>query len=367
MKDLTLRLGELFCGPGGIGLGASMASVPGVSFSHVWATDIDRDSCRTYEHNIPEAKVVRGDIREIREDNFAQLKKGGKIDALSFGFPCNDFSVVGKQAGVAGAFGGLYQHCIAAVDHFSPVCFLAENVAGLRSADDGKTLAKILADLSNLGYKLYPHLYSFDRYGVPQRRQRIIIVGIRRDQDTEFAIPAAAPYADIDNTAGYALRDIPPDAYNHEFTRQSPTVVERLNYIKPGQNAFTADLPDHLRLNVGDAKISVIYRRLDKNRPAYTITGSGGGGTHVYHWKEPRALTNRERARLQSFPDTFEFMGNKEGVRKQIGMAVPPQAARIIFEALGKSFLGIEYPSEPSNMENVWPSGGFMEPLQEAV
>ena len=364
---MIFRLGELFCGPGGIGLGAAMAAVPGVDFVHVWATDIDRDSCRTYQHNIPGAAVIPADIGEIRKANFKELEKKGEINALSFGFPCNDFSVVGKQAGGAGVFGGLYRHCVAAVEHFAPVWFFAENVAGLRCADEGETLANILADFADLGYRLYPHLYSFDRYGIPQKRQRIIIIGIRGDQDAQFAIPSAMPYAEVDNSAGAALRNIPSTAHNHDFTRQSAIVVERLRHIRPGENAFTASLPKHLRLNVGGAKISVIYRRLDEHQPAYTITGSGGGGTHVYHWSENRALTNRERARLQSFPDNFQFIGNKEGVRKQIGMAVPPMAAKIIFEALAKSFLNIPYPSESSNMEDVWPSGGFRDLLRKAV
>ena len=116
-----------------------------------------------------------------------------------------------------------------------------------------------------------------------------------------------------------------------------------MKYIKPGENAFTANLPKELQLNVKGAKISQIYKRLDPNKPAYTVTGSGGGGTHIYHWAEPRALTNRERARLQTFPDSFEFVGSKESVRKQIGMAVPCKGAQIIFEAILKTFAGIEY------------------------
>ena len=91
------------------------------------------------------------------------------------------------------------------------------------------------------------------------------------------------------------------------------------------------------------AKISQIYKRLDPTKPSYTVTGSGGGGTHIYHWSENRALTNRERARLQTFPDDFVFEGSKESVRKQIGMAVPCEGARIIFEAILKTFAGIEY------------------------
>jgi len=94
-------------------------------------------------------------------------------------------------------------------------------------------------------------------------------------------------------------------------------------------------MPDHLQLNMkSNAKISQIYRRLNPDKPSYTVTGSGGGGTHIYHWKEPRALTNRERARLQSFPDSFEFLGGKESVRRQISMAVPPEGARVIFQSV---------------------------------
>ena len=97
--------------------------------------------------------------------------------------------------------------------------------------------------------------------------------------------------------------------------------------------------------------MSQIYKRLDPALPSYTITGSGGGGTHVYHWAEPRALTNRERARLQTFPDDYVFIGSKESVRKQIGMAVPCKGAKIIFEAILKTFAGIPYESMEANIE----------------
>ena len=225
--------------------------------------------------------------------------------------------------------------------------FLAENVGGLRSANEGKALKKILSEFERAGYRITPHLYKFEEYGVPQARHRLIIIGIRNDIDVQFRVPSPAPYEGIDNTCRNAIENppIPADAFNNEPTRQSPQVVERLRHILPGQNAFTADLPDELKLNIKGAKISQIYKRLDPNKPSYTVTGSGGGGTHIYHWEEPRALTNRERARLQTFPDEYEFMGSKESVRKQIGMAVPCQGAKIIFEAVLKCFAGIEYPS----------------------
>ena len=114
-------------------------------------------------------------------------------------------------------------------------------------------------------------------------------------------------------------------------------------HIPPGENAWYKNIPEYLKLRVKGAKMSQIYRRLHPDKPSYTVTGSGGGGTHVYHWKENRALTNRERARIQTFPDDFVFEGSKESVRRQIGMAVPPKGAQIIVEAVLKTFAGVPY------------------------
>ncbi|NLL42900.1 MAG: DNA cytosine methyltransferase [Firmicutes bacterium] len=220
------------------------------------------------------------------------------------------------------------------------------SLGGLQSANRGHALKSILDDLAAAGprYLLTPHLYKFEDYGVPQTRHRIIIVGIRSDLGLEFKIPAPT-HAGKHVSAREAIESPPiaKDAFNHEFTEHSPRVVEMLDHIPAGENAWYEGIPEQLRLNVKRAKLSHIYRRLDPDKPAYTVTGTGGGGTHVYHWSESRALTNRERARLQTFEDSFEFIGPKESVRKQIGMAVPPHGAKVIFEALLKTFAGVEY------------------------
>jgi DNA (cytosine-5)-methyltransferase 1 len=350
---MIFKLGELFCGPGGIAWGAINAHIDNNDFriEHQWANDYDADTCETYRFNIcPDAPntVYHEDIRKL------DMPKLAPIDALAFGFPCNDYSVVGEQKGMDGVYGPLYSYGVKALKIFKPKWFLAENVGGLRNANEGKAFTKILKELREAGYTITPHLYKFEQYGVPQARHRLIIVGIRNDIDVEFKVPSTAPYAELDNTSRNAIENppIPEDACNNELTKQSATVVRRLEHILPGQNAFTANLPEDLRLNVKGAKISQIYKRLDPTKPAYTVTGSGGGGTHMYHWDEPRALTNRERARLQTFPDTYRFLGSKESVRKQIGMAVPSQGAKIIFEAILNCFAGIEYESvEPSIKE----------------
>lgn len=352
---MIFRLGELFCGPGGLAWAAKNVSV-GANGSgehgirHAWATDYDRDTCDTYRRNIcPErpATVVCEDIRKL---DYKRLAKISSVDALTFGFPCNDFSMVGERRGIDGVYGPLYSYCVEALGKFQPDWFLAENVGGLRNANDGKAFGMILNDLFEQGYSLYPHLYKFEKYGVPQARHRIIIVGIRKDIDVVFKIPSSRQYKR--KTCREAL-ERPPikfGADNHVFAAQSKSVTDRLQYIKPGENAFTADIPEELRLKIKKVKISQIYKRLDPDKPAYTITGSGGGGTHVYHWEEDRALTNRERARLQTFPDKFIFCGSKENVRKQIGMAVPPKGAQVVFRAILKSFAGIKYAHEDASM-----------------
>lgn len=346
-KKTIFRLGELFCGPGGLALGAIKARVKKDDHTylidHAWAVDYEKDSCDTYRENIcpdsPES-VLCQDVRSL---DIASLSP---IDAFAYGFPCNDFSIVGEKNGFKGEFGPLYLYGIKVLNHFKPKFFVAENVGGINSSNDGKSFKKILSDLENSGngYNLTIHYYKLEEYGVPQARHRYVIVGIDKKLSARFHPPRPTT-ADNPITAKEALEipPIPRNSPNQELTKQSKTVIERLNHIKPWENAWNANLPPHLRLNVKNAKLSQIYRRLHPNKPSYTITGSGGGGTHGYHWREPRALTNRERARLQTFPDKYKFQGTKESVRKQLGMAVPPKMSKIIFESILKALIGKPY------------------------
>lgn len=358
--QMEFRYGELFCGAGGLAFGAASARLENgessISIRHGWATDKDADACRTYRRNIsPEDpnSVIESPVERL------DLESLPAIDVLSFGFPCNDFSIVGEHKGMDGDYGPLYSYGVRVLNSHEPKWFFAENVGGLGNANEGNAFRKILASLERAGpgYKLVPHLYKFEEYGVPQARHRIIVIGIRRDIPGTFRVPAPSTPDQSQWTSSREAIETPPipkDAPNNERTKQSTTVVERLKHISPGKNAWSDEVPEHLRLNVKSARLSMIYRRLDPDRPSYTITASGGGGTHGYHWSEPRALTNRERARLQTFPDTFVFEGGKESVRKQIGMAVPPQGARTIIEAVLKTFAGVEYDSVAAK----WGSNG---------
>lgn len=356
----VFRIGELFCGPGGLAAGAELANRAaeregvGPRLAHAWANDIDFDACRTYATNFPEVaeNIFCQDVRDLDLDAVPDY------DALTFGFPCNDFSAVGLRKGFGGDYGPLFRSGVKALEQHQPRWFLAENVSGLRGTQGGAELRLILEEMRDAGYVVTPHLYKLEEYEVPQARHRILIVGIHEDENVEFRVPKpplkGGPYLSCSTELARAM---PDDVENNEPTRMSPTVVKRLDLTLPGENVFQMqrrlgdDLPADIKLNVAGATLSQIYKRLHPDRPSYTITGSGGGGTHVYHWSESRALTSRERARLQTFPDTHVFEGGRESVRRQVGMAVPPRGVSHVFLAVLKTFSGISYPSEQANIE----------------
>lgn len=387
---MVFKLGELFCGPGGMALGARLAAEESQKkfggrflLKHTWGVDRDQNAIATYNANdlgegvCCDATAFVAGNKGVGHKTIADFDP---INALAFGFPCNDFSMVGKRKGTGGAFGQLYKAGVVAINKQNPLWFVAENVSGIHSANSGNAFKQILKELSlagNHGYELTVNLYKFEDYGVPQYRHRFIIVGIRKDQSLTFRVPVPT-HVGMHVSAKKALTQPYLDMVcNLEIARQNARIVERLRFTPPWQNAWFLDklyemsplkrrevidaLPwcnlfqgvsdyllkkriDDCRLRCTKARMSHIYRRLHPDKPSYTITGSGGGGTHVYHWEEHRSLTNRERARLQSFPDDFVFMGQTEQVRKQIGMAVPPLGAQIIFEAILKTFAGIDYP-----------------------
>ena len=333
MTKQLFALGELFVGPGGMALGAEQAKLKGYGYKHVWATDNDQNACATFQRNfnISNDRVICCDVADLNLDSLAP------IDGLVFGFPCNDFSIVGEKKGISGKYGGLYQFGVNALMAKKPLFFVAENVSGIKAKGD--EFASILKAIRGAGYDTFEKIYRFEEYGVPQKRHRMIIVGFRKNLKLKFQQPTRTHLGKF-VTAREALAKISPDTANHKFHKNSSDVTERLKHIKPGQNVFTANVPPRLQIKMrSDATISQIYKRLEANKPAYTVTGSGGGGTYMYHWEENRALTNRERARLQTFPDSFVFEGSIQNIRKQVGMAVPPLGAKVIFKEVLKTLI----------------------------
>jgi DNA (cytosine-5)-methyltransferase 1 len=319
-----LTVGEFFCGAGGMALGAKQAG-----FTHKFATDYNWDACATFSRNI-ERDVLCDDIKDVDLERFPY------VDLFAYGFPCNDFSMVGKTKGLDGEFGGLYSYGVEYLNLRSPKAFVAENVSGISGANGGAAFKQILTELGQsgrFGYTLTVHKYKFEEYGVPQKRHRYVVVGFRNDFNLTFEVPQPSGRM---VTAGEALADIPDWSGNNEKPKHPAKVVERLSHIKAGQNVWQAQeaqqMPDHLKLD-WKPPMSNSYRKTHPDKPAYTVLANSGGGGHGYHW-EDRALTNRERARLQTFPDWFQFTGGKSSVRSQIGMAVPVLASKIIFEAI---------------------------------
>lgn len=237
MKNIVL--GELFSGPGGIAFGAELANDSISNFSnsklvHGWAVDYDQATVATYRRNIQgasEKSTICSDVRDITAKDLAKISK---INGFAYGFPCNDFSLVGEHKGIDGDFGPLYSYGIPILKEFNPEFFIAENVGGIRSANEGKTLLKILDDLSNAGkgYVITTHLYKFEEYGIPQARHRVIMVGIRKDLKKIFKPPAPTHLKKL-KTCKDAIEKPPIKlgATNHELTKQNLRVVERLKHI----------------------------------------------------------------------------------------------------------------------------------------
>lgn len=396
MKAWKFKLGELFCGPGGMAIAANLVQPINnkrkdivCTLTHDWGVDRSEDAINTFRRNLGQEKGIKADATQFVKDGLTPERK---INALAFGFPCNSFSSVGEREGINNRdYGMLYQTGIDVLKKYDPYWFVAENVSGISKHDSGKQFKKILSDLAEAGrgYNIVAHLYKFEEYGVPQARHRYVIVGIRCDiaQSEELTFRIPAPTHGIGKkpfiSAKEALENVNETySWGTRKTRQSEQVIWRLKFTPPGENAWKLDelvdvkkYPDNAlhkylveklpwyqkdiailgdiktirkkiewcRLHCKKARMSHIYRRLVADKPAYTITGSGGGGTHVYHWEEHRALTNAERAALQSFPPNFTFSGTPEAIRKQIGMAVPTKGAIIIFEAILKTFAKIPY------------------------
>jgi DNA (cytosine-5)-methyltransferase 1 len=303
---------SLFSGCGGMDLGFHQAG-----FNIKWANDFEKKACETYAKNIGN-HIEHGDINDV------DYSKIPSADLIIGGFPCQDFSMLWKRGGLGTERGNLYRNFVDIVALKNPLMFIAENVKGILTANKKNAIKQIIEDFSATGehgYNTIPFLVNFANYGVPQLRERVLIIGVRKDLGEFYKIPS--PTHSIENyvSAKQALQGVEFVKYNNEHQNIQPNTVEKLKIIPPGGN-FTSipkDSPYYVK-----GMISHVYRRLHPDKPSTTIIAAGGGGTWGYHYEEPRPLTNRERARLFGYPDDFVFEGSITEVRKQIGNSVPP-------------------------------------------
>lgn len=333
MVNKQVKLLSLFSGCGGLDWGFHEEG-----YTTVWANDFQEWAVESFKANFGD--VIH--LKDVTQINPFTDKTIPDCDLVLGGFPCQDFSIIWKQPGLNGKRGGLFRHFAEFVDAKKPKAFVAENVKGLLTANGGKAIDTIVKDFESIspGYLVKPHLYNFAEYGVPQFRERVLFVGVRLDTGFRFVHPkpthgpqAQKPYF----TAGEALKDVEKVPENNEHINIKEKTRKILELIPEGGN-FT-DIPKDNPLYV-KGMISHVYRRLKLDEPAKTIIAAGGGGTWGYHYPEPRPLTNRERARLQSFPDDFIFKGSVTEVRRQIGNAVPPEGVRLVARRLMPLFTG---------------------------
>ncbi len=317
------RIVSIFSGCGGLDYGFHMEG-----YETVWANDFAEWACKSYAYNI--GNVIS--YEDITKINPYENNAIPECDLVLGGFPCQDFSIIWKQPGLNGTRGGLFRHFAEFVDAKRPKAFVAENVKGLITANGGKAIDTIIKDFESIapGYIVKPHLYNFAEYGVPQFRERVLLVGVRIDTGFDFVHPKPShgpngelPYV----TAGEALQGVENVPTNNEHINIKEKTKKVLELIPEGGNFTDIEKDNPLYVK---GMISHVYRRIKRDEPAKTIIAAGGGGTWGYHFPEPRPLTNRERARLQSFPDDFVFKGSIAEVRRQIGNAVPPVGVRAV-------------------------------------
>ncbi len=328
----TLKILSLFTGCGGLDLGFEMAKNKNYNFKVVWANDNFESACKTFEKNFKKP-IDKRDVWTI------DFKKIPDCDVLLAGFPCQDFSVLSKRKGINVKRGMLYTRIVDALKAKKPLFFVAENVKGLLSANKGKAIEIIKKHLKEAGYNIkYTDVVKFAEYGVPQIRERVIIIGFRKDLNIDFEFPKPTHKNDP-VIVEVALRNVEKARFNNEKQKLKLRTIEILKAIPPGGNykQLKGKKDNKGKSLYVKGLMSNIYRRLHPRKPSPTIIANGGGGTWGYHHKKPRSLTNRERARLQTFPDNFIFEGTIGEVRKQIGNAVPPLGARVIAKSILKS------------------------------
>ena len=298
-----MKVVSLFSGAGGLDLGFIQAG-----HEVIWANDLYSDAVETYKHNIG-PHISCSDIKDVVSSDIPDS------DIIIGGFPCQGFSVANMGRSVEDQRNSLYREMIRIIDSKRPKFFVAENVKGILSLAKGKVFEMILSDFKSLNYKVVYRLLNAADYGVPQKRERVIIVGVRNDIDFDFQFPEATNNENgIDGKRRWvsvsdALKDLPdPDTPNN--------------------------LPNHVY-----SKFKLKFngylgnRKIDPDKPAPTVTARGddkGGVVVLHHPNNSRRMTCRELATIQGFPLDYEFMGNKSSVYRQIGNAVPVPLAKAI-------------------------------------
>ncbi len=300
---------ELFAGCGGLALGMEHAGL-----KCELLVEIDKKAAETLKTNRPKWNVIADDIANVDFTNI-------KADVVAGGFPCQAFSYAGKRMGFEDTRGTLFFEFARAVKEINPKVVLGENVKGLEKHDNGRTLTTMLGVLDELGYKVAYKVLRAQYLDVPQKRERLVIIGVRKDLNFEILYPKEKNYT---VSIGEALKDVPPSE-GQVYTEKKRKIMKLIP-----QGGYWKDLPDALQREymgasyfLGGGKTGMA-RRLSNDEPSLTLTcNPAQKQTERCHPIETRPLQVREYARIQSFPDSWKFSGSTASQYKQIGNAVP--------------------------------------------
>ena len=325
---------ELFAGAGGLALGLELAG-----FEEIGLVEFDNKACDTLRLNRPNWNVIEEDVVEVSKRDLLKefnIKKG-ELDLLSGGYPCQSFSYAGKKLGLEDVRGTMFYYYAEFLRQLHPKMFLAENVKGLTTHDGGRTIQTMVNVFEELGYTVEWKVLNALDYGVAEKRQRVIIIGIRNDlkDKVKFEYPIPHEYKPV-------LRDVlqnVPDSPGAKYPESKKKVFD---LVPPG--GYWKDLPDDVAREymkscyfMGGGRTG-IARRLSWDEPCLTLTTSPMmKQTDRCHPDESRPFTTREYARIQSFPDDWKFAGTVGAIYKQIGNAVPVNLAKCVGEEMMKA------------------------------
>tara|TARA_Y100001970_G_C14243869_1_gene866668 strand:- start:3258 stop:4256 length:999 start_codon:yes stop_codon:yes gene_type:complete len=310
---------DLFCGAGGFALGFINAG-----YENIFSLDFDKSFSKTYKFNFPNHNLVVDDIKNLNSNQIDLLTQNKKTDIIIGGPPCQGFSIAGNlgRTFVDDPRNYLFKEFVRIVDIIKPKMFLMENVARLYNHNQGKTRNEIISAFENIGYEINCAKLDSFNYGVPQHRRRVFFLGSFSSLKNPFPEPKLSNKTifdvidDLPNLESGQKALIPA---NHESMNHTKQMLAKMKYVKNGGNR--KDIPKSLRPKSGDIRK---YIRYSSDKPSITITGDM---RKVFHYSQNRALTVRELARIQTFPDNFIFHGSKISQQQQIGNAVPPKMA----------------------------------------
>ncbi len=331
---------ELFAGAGGLALGMSKAG-----FNHILLNEINPEACQTLRMNRPDWNIVQEDIHAL---SFKHLQ--GQVDLLSGGFPCQAFSYAGNKGGFEDTRGTLFFELARAVSEVKPKVFMCENVRGLSTHDNGRTMSVIKEVIAELGYALVePRVLQAIKYQVPQKRERLFLIAIRNDLANGVTFNWPSPYNRIMTLrdafyAGDLYSTDVPDSLGQKYPEKKRRVME----LVP-MGGYWRDLPIEIQKEYMGGSFFLeggktgMARRLSLDEPSLTLTcAPAQKQTERCHPIETRPLTVREYARIQTFPDEWKFAGNLSSQYKQIGNAVPVNLAYAVGRALIRLLNDIE-------------------------